>query len=108
MGDGVLATFGGPSRAVACAKSLQSAAAGLGLTVRAAVHTGECERRGQDISGIAVNVAARILDATPGGACHVSTTVRDLTAGSVINFVPAGTHRFKGVSGDWDLYAVSP
>ena len=107
MGDGVLATFGGPSRAVACAKRLKSDAAELGLTVRAAVHTGECERRGQDISGIAVNVAARILDATPGGACHVSTTVRDLTAGSGLQFVPAGSHHFKGVSGDWELYAVS-
>lgn len=107
MGDGVLATFGGPSRAVACAKTLQSEAAALGLIVRAGVHTGECERREQDISGIAVNVAARILDTTPGGACHVSTTVRDLTAGSGLQFVPAGSHSFKGVSGDWELYAVS-
>ena len=107
MGDGVLATFAGPSRAVACAKRLKSDAAALGLTVRAAVHTGECERRGQDISGIAVNVAARILDATPGGACHVSTTVRDLTAGSGLQFVPTGSHHLKGVSGDWELYAVS-
>ena len=107
MGDGVLATFGGPSRAVSCAKRLMSDAAALGLTVRAAVHTGECERRGQDISGIAVNVAARILDATPGGSCHVSTTVRDLTAGSGLQFVPAGSHQFKGVSGDWELFAVS-
>ena len=107
MGDGVLATFGGPSRAVACAKRLKSDAVALGLTVRAAVHTGECERRGQDLSGIAVNMAARILDATPGGVCHVSTTVRDLTAGSGLEFIPAGSHRFKGVSGDWDLFSVS-
>ena len=107
MGDGVLATFGGPSRAVACAKRLKSDAAALGLTIRAAVHTGECERRGQDVSGIAVNVAARILDATPGGSCHVSTTVRDLTAGSGLEFVAAGSHRFKGVPGDWELFSVS-
>jgi class 3 adenylate cyclase len=107
MGDGLLATFGGPSRAVACAKTLQSEAEALGLVVRAGLHTGECERRGQDISGIAVNVAARILDATPGGACHVSATVRDLTAGSGLQFSSAGSHRFKGVPGAWELYALS-
>ena len=107
MGDGVLATFAGPSRAVACARSLQSEAAALGLSVRASVHTGECERRGKDISGIAVNVAARILDVTPGGACHVSTTVRDLTAGSGLQFVAAGSHSFKGVPGNWELHALA-
>lgn len=107
MGDGILATFSGPSRAVACAKSLQSEAATLGLSVRAGVHTGECEQRGQDISGIAVNVAARILDVTPGGVCYVSSIVRDLTAGSGIEFAPAGTHSFKGVPGDWDIHSVA-
>ena len=106
MGDGILATFAGPSRAVACARNLQSEAAESGLSIRASVHTGECERRGQDISGIAVNVAARILDVTPGDACHVSATVRDLTAGSGLEFVPAGCHRFKGVPGEWELHAV--
>ena len=107
MGDGILATFAGPSRAVNCARSLQSEAADIGLSVRAGVHTGECERRGQDISGIAVNVAARILDVTPGRACYVSSTARDLTAGSGLNFSPAGTHQFKGVPGDWELHLVS-
>ena len=107
MGDGILATFAGPSRAVTCARSLQSEAAELGLSIRAGIHTGECERRGQDISGIAVNVAARILDVTPGGACYVSATVRDLTAGSGLKFADAGSHRFKGVPGDWELHVVS-
>lgn len=106
MGDGILATFSGPSRAVACAKYLQSEAASAGLSVRAGVHTGECEQRGQDISGIAVNLTARILDRTPGGTCHVSSTVKDLTAGSGLQFVAAGSHQFKGVPGDWELHAV--
>lgn len=107
LGDGVLATFAGPSRAVACAKNLQSEASSLGLSIRAGVHTGECERRGADISGIAVNVAARILDATAGDACNVSSTVRDLTAGSGLEFISAGYHRFKGVPGEWELHTVS-
>jgi class 3 adenylate cyclase len=107
MGDGILATFAGPSRAVACAKNLKQEASLLDLSIRAGVHTGECERRGKDISGVAVNVAARILDVTLGGACFVSSLVRDLTAGSGLEFAPAGSHQFKGVPGDWDLYAVT-
>ena len=107
MGDGILATFSGPSRAVECARAFQSEAARLGLSVRAGIHSGECERRGEDISGIAVNVAARILDVTPGGACHVSSTVRDLTTGSGLSFTPAGSHQFKGVPGTWDLHATA-
>ncbi|MEW9922503.1 adenylate/guanylate cyclase domain-containing protein [Marimonas sp. MJW-29] len=107
MGDGILATFAGPSRAVACAKNLKQEASLLDLSIRAGVHTGECERRGKDISGVAVNVAARILDVTPGGACFVSSLVRDLTAGSGLEFAPAGSHQFKGLPGDWDLYAVT-
>lgn len=107
MGDGILATFSGPSSAVGCARQLQSDAAALGLSIRAGVHTGEIERRDQDISGIAVNIAARILDATPGGTCHVSSTVRDLTAGSGLAFTSAGSHSFKGISGEWELYALS-
>mgnify|MGYP001823963481 FL=1 len=106
MGDGILATFSGPSRAVECARELQREAAHLDLLVRAGVHSGECELRDNDISGIAVNVAARILDVTPGGACHVSSTVRDLTTGSGLEFTPAGTHEFKGVPGTWDLHAT--
>ncbi|MCA0872290.1 adenylate/guanylate cyclase domain-containing protein [Seohaeicola saemankumensis] len=107
MGDGILATFAGPSRAVACARNLQQEASRLDLSIRAGVHTGECERRGQDISGVAVNVAARILDVTPSGSCFASSIVRDLTAGSGLEFVAAGSHRFKGVPGAWELHAVT-
>ncbi len=107
LGDGVLATFAGPSRAVACARALQTEAASLGLSVRAGIHTGECERRGEDISGIAVNLTARILDATPGGECRVSSTVRDLVAGSGLQFESAGSHSLKGVPGDWALHTVT-
>lgn len=107
MGDGILATFSGPSRAVACVKRLQEETARLGLSLRAGIHTGECEQRGDDISGIAVNVAARILDVTRGGDCQVSGTVSALITGSDIHLAPAGTHSFKGVPGDWELYAVS-
>lgn len=106
MGDGVLATFTGPSRAVACARTIQTEAAPLGLSVRAGIHTGECERRGEDISGIAVNLVARVLDATPGGECRVSSTVRDLVAGSGLQFESAGTHTLKGIPGDWTLHTV--
>ena len=107
LGDGVLATFAGPSRAVACARAMQREAASLDLSVRAGIHTGECERRGQDISGIAVNLAARILDVTPGGKCCVSSTVCDLVAGSGLQFEPAGTHTLKGFPSDWALYTVA-
>lgn len=107
MGDGILATFSGPSRAVACAEDFRRDAARLDLSIRSGVHTGECELRGRDISGIAVNVAARILDVTPSGSCFVSSVVRDLTAGSGLEFAAAGTHSFKGVPGDWNLYAVT-
>ncbi|WP_171241218.1 adenylate/guanylate cyclase domain-containing protein [Ruegeria sp. HKCCA5491] len=79
----------------------------LGLTLRAGVHTGECELRGQDVSGIAVNMAARILDLTPGGSCRVSSIVRELTAGSGLEFEQVGTHRFKGIQGEWVLYAIA-
>ena len=107
LGDGVLATFAGPSRAVACARAIQVEAASLDLSVKAGIHTGECERRDEDISGIAVNLAARILDVTPGGECRVSSTVCDLVAGSGLQFEPAGTHTLKGFPGDWALHTVT-
>lgn len=107
MGDGILATFAGPSRAVSCARDIQTAAADLGLSVRAGIHTGECLRRGNDVSGLAVTIAARILDTTPGGECRVSSALRDLVVGSGLEFAPAGTHALKGVPGDWDLFSVT-
>lgn len=105
-GDGILATFSGPSRAVDCARRLQSDTAQLGLSIRTGIHTGECEKRGNDILGIAVNLAARIMDSTPGGACNVSSIVRDLSAGAGLSFSPAGTHTFKGVPGTWELFSA--
>lgn len=107
MGDGVLATFAGPSRAVACARAIQGEAETLDLSVRAGIHTGECERRGADISGIAVNLAARILDVTPGGECRVSSTVCDLVAGSGLEFKSAGTHSLKGFPSEWALHSAT-
>lgn len=106
LGDGVMATFSGPSRAVAAARALQAEMAPMGLSVRAGVHTGECLRRGDDVSGLAVTIAARILSATPGGACWVSSTVRDLVVGSDLAFEPAGVFPLKGVPGDWVLHRV--
>lgn len=106
LGDGILATFSGPSRAVACARNLQETASELGLEIRAAIHTGECFRRGADVSGLSVNIAARIVDATPRNEIWVSGTVRDLVVGSELRFVDVGRHTLKGVPGDWELHRV--
>lgn len=106
LGDGILATFSGPSRAVACARNLQETASELGLEIRAAVHSGECFRRGADVSGLSVNIAARIVDATPRNEIWVSGTVRDLVVGSELRFVDVGRHTLKGVPGDWELHRV--
>jgi class 3 adenylate cyclase/pimeloyl-ACP methyl ester carboxylesterase len=106
-GDGALATFDGPARAVRCAQAVQRRAGALGLDVRAAVHTGECELRGDDVAGIAVHVAARILGLSEGGTVLASRTVKDLVAGSGLVFVPAGSHAVKGISEPVDLFAVT-
>ena len=106
MGDGLLATFTGPSRAVFAAKELQLEAAKLGLQLRAGVHTGECLRRGLDYSGLAVNIAARLVDEVPGGECWVTSTVRDLVIGSGLSFEPSGSQKFSGVEGTWQVFKV--
>jgi class 3 adenylate cyclase/pimeloyl-ACP methyl ester carboxylesterase len=106
LGDGILATFTGPSRAVACAQHVIKEAEALGLSVRAGVHIGECVRRGNDIAGVAVTTAARILDSTAGGECRVSSTVRDLVAGSGLLFEAAGSHKLRGIPGDWEIYTA--
>jgi class 3 adenylate cyclase len=105
-GDGVLATFDGPARAVVCATAVREAAAQLGLDIRAGLHTGEVERRGDDIAGMAVHIVARVEALAGAGEILVSRTVVDLTAGSGIAFSDRGEHALKGVPDPWRLYAV--
>ena len=105
-GDGFLATFDGPARAIRCAASIRDALAALGLQVRIGVHAGEVERRGGDIGGIAVHVGARVQAAAEPDEILVSRTVRDLVAGSGISLSDRGVHRLKGVPEEWQLYAV--
>ncbi|HEV3235027.1 MAG TPA: adenylate/guanylate cyclase domain-containing protein, partial [Candidatus Dormibacteraeota bacterium] len=106
-GDGVLATFDGPARAVQCAQAIQEATRAIGLEVRAGVHSGECELRGDDIGGLAVHIAARVAGAAGPGQVLVSSTVKDLVAGSSLDFIDAGEHKLKGVPGEWRLFEVS-
>ena len=105
-GDGMLATFDSPARAVRCASDMIEAAQTIGLEIRAGVHTGEVERRGEDVAGIAVHIAARVLALARPGEILVSRTVTDLVAGSGIAFVDRGTHALKGVPDRWRLFAV--
>ena len=105
-GDGVLATFDGPGRALRCAGAIREAVLRLGLDVRSGLHTGEVERRGEDITGIAVVIARRICDLADAGEILVSRTVTDLVVGSGIAFRERGTHGLKGVTGEWQLFAV--
>ena len=105
-GDGVLATFDGPARAIRCATELNTAAARVGLQIRAGLHSGEVEIRGDDVHGIAVHTAARVQSEAGAGEVLVSRTVVDLVAGSGIAFDDRGVHALKGVPGEWRLYAV--
>jgi class 3 adenylate cyclase len=106
-GDGFLATFDGPARAVRCASAITEGARQLGLEVRAGVHTGECEIRGDDIAGIAVHTGARVAALAGAGEVLVSQTVKDLVAGSGLAFTDRGVHALKGVPGAWRLYAAT-
>ena len=106
-GDGFLATFDSPSRAVHCARAIKSGLAKLGLDLRAGVHTGECELMGADVAGLAVHVASRVESAAEPGEILVSNTVRDLAAGSGLDFIDRGAHELKGISGTWQLFAVA-
>jgi class 3 adenylate cyclase len=106
-GDGFLATFDGPTRAVECAEAIVDEVPSLGIEVRAGMHTGEVELIGDDVGGIAVHVAARIAAIAEGGAVLASRTVRDLVIGSGIEFDPCGRHSLKGVAEEWDVYAVT-
>lgn len=106
-GDGLLAVLDSPSRAVACATAIRDAVGPLGLRIRAGVHTGEVERRGDDVGGIGVHIGARIAALAGVDEVWVSRTVRDLTAGSDLGFAERGCHPLKGVPGEWELYALS-
>jgi pimeloyl-ACP methyl ester carboxylesterase len=105
-GDGFLATFEGPARAVRCAISLGDAVRELGLELRAGIHTGECELDGQKVRGIAVHTGARIASLAAPGEVLTSSTVKDLVAGSGLRFEDRGVHELKGVPGEWRLYAA--
>lgn len=105
-GDGVVAIFDGPARAITCACAIRDALHGLGLQIRAGLHTGEIERRGDDVSGVGVHIAARVTAAAEPGEVLVSSTVKDLVVGSKIGFEDRGMHTIKGVPGEWRLLAV--
>jgi class 3 adenylate cyclase len=105
-GDGFLASFDGPARAIRCACSIREEARELGIEIRAGLHTGECELIGDDIAGMAVHVAARVGARAQPSQVLVSGTVKDLVLGSGIEFLDQGTHELKGVPGEWRLFVV--
>ncbi len=106
-GDGVLAVFGAPSHGIDCARALRCALSHSGIPIRAGVHTGEVEMRGDDVSGIGVHIAARVAALAAAGELLVSRTVRDLVAGAGYEFDSRGTHSLRGVPERWELLAVS-
>jgi class 3 adenylate cyclase len=106
-GDGFFASFEGPIRAIRCAQAISEGVRSLGLEIRAGLHTGECERVDGKIGGLAVNIGARVAAAADGGEVLVSSTVKDLVAGSGIEFEDRGVHDLKGVPGEWRLYALA-
>jgi class 3 adenylate cyclase/pimeloyl-ACP methyl ester carboxylesterase len=105
-GDGFLAAFDGPGRAISCAHAIATGSHELGLEIRSGLHTGECELRGDDLAGIAVHIGARVAALAAPGEVLVTSTVRDLVAGSGIEFADRGSHMLKGVPGKWDVLAV--
>jgi class 3 adenylate cyclase len=108
LGDGSLATFDGPARAIQCGQAITEAARGLGLEVRIGLHCGEVELIDEDVAGIAVHIAARIGDLAQTGEVLVSRTVKDLVAGSGIRFDDRGAHQLRGVPDEWRLFAARP
>jgi class 3 adenylate cyclase len=105
-GDGILATFDGPGRAIGCATALGEQLRGLGIATRVGLHTGEVEARNGDVGGIGVHIAARVMAAARPGEILVSRTVRDLVVGSDLMLEDRGAHALKGVQGSWQLFAV--
>jgi class 3 adenylate cyclase len=107
-GDGVLATFDGPARAVRCAQAIGTSLREIGLNIRSGCHTGEVELAGDSVSGIAVHIGARVAALASGGEVLVSSTVKDLVVGSGLSFESAGERELKGVPDRWQLYRVVP
>jgi pimeloyl-ACP methyl ester carboxylesterase len=105
-GDGILAMFDGPARAIRCASAAAEAVGRLGIEIRSGLHTGECEVVDESISGIAVHTAARVAEKATASEVLVSSTVKDLVAGSSIGFLERGSHSLKGVPGEWRLFAI--
>jgi class 3 adenylate cyclase len=105
-GDGFLALFEGPARAIRCALAVRDAARQIGIEIRAGLHTGEIERRGEDIAGIAVHLTQRVAALADAGEALVTRTMVDLVAGSNLGFDERGAHELKGVPGLWQLFAV--
>lgn len=106
-GDGLLATFDGPARGIRCAQAISSRVRSLGLEVRAGLHTGEVELQGNDVRGIAVHLASRVMSLAGSGEVLASSTVKDLVVGSGVEFEDRGSHELKGVPGHWRLYSVT-
>lgn len=106
-GDGILASFDGPARAIRCALAINQAVEPLGLDLRAGIHTGECELIDNDLSGISVHIGARVCALAEPRETLISGTVKDLVAGSDLKFVDRGIHSLRGVPGEWRLYAAN-
>ena len=106
-GDGLVATFDGPARGVRCAEAMCGEVAGLGVDVRAGVHVGEIELRGDEIGGIAVHLAARVMSEADAGQVVVTRTVKDLTAGSGLSFDDMGLYELKGIPEAWQLLMLN-
>ncbi len=105
-GDGCLAVFDGPRQAILAAEEIRSAMTAIDLRVRAGIHTGEIEFRGDDLAGLAVHIGARVAALAGPDELLVSSTVKDLVVGSGMEFTNRGSHTLKGVPGEWQLYGV--
>ena len=105
-GDGFLIAFDGPGRAIRCGISISRQVRALGVEIRAGLHSGECETVGSDLGGLAVHIGSRIASTAKPGEILVSSTVKDLVAGSGIHFEDRGLHALKGIPGEWHLFAV--
>ena len=105
-GDGFFATFDGPARGIHCACAIRNSVSSLGITIRVGLHTGECEVMGDKVSGIAVHIGARVMNKADPGEVLVSSTVKDLVAGSGLHFNDRGKYALKGIPGEWRLFLV--